>query len=138
MKLSPGKVVLRVEQLQIALRQARREKKEFKGIHQDILDLCRVVYNDRKVHYATIDLPYPEEVIIRIHNHPSKKVEEINATPQIEDEKSALAKELDGALKRIHRLYSLKKRLEVDEESIIGHLKAIRKELAEIKRDLKP
>ena len=136
MRANATRVLMKVAQLRTKLKRAQREKKSFEEAHKDILDLCTVIF-DKKSDYANINVPYPEEFILVI-NPPGKKVGKINLDPDIEPERTKLAKSLFEVLDRINKIYSLRKPIEFDEELAVRRdLKAIKKDLNDIKRILK-
>jgi hypothetical protein len=127
---------MKVAQLRTKLKRAQKEKKSFEEAHKDILDLCTVIF-DKKSDYANINVPYPEELII-VMNRLGKKVGKINLDPDIEPERTKLAKSLFEVLDRINKIYSLRKQLELDQAlGVRKDLMAIKKDLDDIKRFLK-
>ena len=82
-----------------------QKSEEFEEIHEETLNLCRIVYG-RKSDYKNIDISYPEEIKIHIidsfgSGKEKNKIIETDANP---DRKNILSKLKEDTLSILHKL----------------------------------
>lgn len=109
MKLNTDKTLLKIANLINRLKKVD----EFEEIHEETLNLCRMVY-DRKADYKKIDIPYPVKLIIRITKDfkDKEKDEIIDGNPDRKTIISELKRDTDSVLEKLRRYFQLKKSLE--------------------------
>ncbi|MBI4127295.1 hypothetical protein HY463_01150, partial [Candidatus Peregrinibacteria bacterium] len=53
-----------------------QKSEDFEEIHEECLNFCKIVWQ-KKSDYKSIDIPYPEELKIRITNFSDNKVKKV-------------------------------------------------------------
>jgi hypothetical protein len=89
-----------------------QKSEEFEEIHEETLNLCRIVFG-RKSDYKKIDIHYPEEIKIQLTDFSGKEKHEIiDGNP---DRKNILSKLKEDTLSILHKLsryFRLRKELD--------------------------
>lgn len=108
MKLNTDKVLTKISTLIDRL----GKTDEFEEIHEEALNLCRIVYG-RKADYKKIDIQYPEELIIKITDFSGNKNHQIiDGNPNRKTTISELKTNTLSILKKLKKYFQLKKDLE--------------------------
>ena len=127
MKLDTKKVLKKI----LILKTNLERKKEFEAIHEDMLNLCRIIYS-KKAHYQNIDVQYPKKLTILIADFSGKtKGQKIDGNPNRKDELKKLKEGILVVLNNLKRYFELKKELESNEDLNLT------KDLNEIKKQIK-
>ena len=127
MKLNTKKVLKKI----LILKRNLERQKEFEAIHEELLNLCRIVYS-KKAHYQNIDVRYPEKLTILITDFSGKtKGQKIDGNPNRKDELKKLKEEILVVLNKLKRYFELKNELENNEDL------NLKKEVNEIKKQIK-
>ncbi len=89
-----------------------QKSEEFEEIHEETLNLCRIVYG-RKSDYKNIDTPYPEDIKIQLPNFSGKEEHKIiDGYPDRKNILSKLKQDTLSILHKLNRYFSLRKELE--------------------------
>ena len=114
MTLNTKKVLAEIRALETALKDCLKQRKDFESIHKSILNLCRIVYRTSKKEYKTVDVDYPNPVII-IFNMPGgtkKRHSEVPSKEQVWRSKLTLGENSLKVLSELEDLYTMKEKLE--------------------------
>jgi len=91
-----------------------QKSEEFEEIHEEILNLCKIVYS-RKSDYKDIDMPYPVEIKIKLRHFSAsdeEEYEDIDGNPNRKIMLRKLKEDALSILQKLNRYFRLRKELE--------------------------
>jgi hypothetical protein len=109
--LDSDKVLKEVKKILGYLRNNSVSLKNLKKAHTETLDFCRIIFLSKKS-YKKIDISFPEEIKINVICPKAKRADKKLGFTVNTDCVKVLKENIHEILKKVKKIYSLKKKLE--------------------------